>query len=73
MSEETQQSQNSNKGPNEEQRDAVNAEMPPLSYEVPAVQPAWLSAPGVQQQCHSPGTPAPETAVWGFLALLFTA
>lgn len=54
MSEETQQSQNSNNGPKEEQRDAANAEMLSLGYEVPGVLPAWLSAPDVHQQWHSP-------------------
>lgn len=50
MSEETQQSQNSNRGLNEEQGDAANTEMPSLGDEAPAVQPAWLSAPDVPQQ-----------------------
>lgn len=42
------------RGHNEEQRDAANAEMPSLSNEVPVVQPAWLPAPDVHQQWHSP-------------------
>lgn len=50
VSEETQQTQNSNKVPNEEQRDVADAGMPSLGYEFPAVQPAWLSAPDVHQQ-----------------------